>query len=212
MKTQTLSPLGDRERFAGMDEYAVAPHVTILHCARNPSAISWAVILVVLLAVYGVFGGRAWTHVRIEGHERFTPPLANLDSAATIILETRILSVVASGNHCVPDLVFGGARQSMLVFPSSAQFPRKAPAALLAFVKIRRGHDRNLAAFAIALPHQFLLLAAADERTNGESTKLLANEISARCSKSDWFFRQSHECQPLERRLCFCRLYTLPLV
>lgn len=80
--------------------------IICLFFSGSPSAIAWLIITIIIYSINRVI---VWpiSHVRKEIIKRFSPPIADQNTAPTIIFIILIINIFASLNHLRPSIVNG---------------------------------------------------------------------------------------------------------
>ena len=84
--------------------------VSLLLLSRSPSAVGWLIVAIGIDSIYGMFVGRARSHILEERLERLKPAFTNSDPSTSIIGPLLRISVVVTPNlHAHPSFVLRSA-------------------------------------------------------------------------------------------------------
>lgn len=181
------SPICQRHRSSVVRNCLSVATISALFSRSRPSAVLWAIVAVIVNAVYGVSSAGPFAEIGYEVLEASSPPLAHFDSTTTVSGEGCTIHIFASLNHTRPDRVFSGPRTSVggsMFFGScSCPLSLKAPATRNGSVNERTGGgDSFFSAIANARPIR-IAATNADRpvgfSSNEEATESLAAVIDA---------------------------------
>ncbi len=172
-----FAPLSYGQRARVMGQPNVASLIARLLTSRRPSAVLRAIAFFVVDAINLVLGRRAVAHVGVEVF-KFTPPVADDDSSASVVNIVRGLSVVATTFHVCPNRVF--RRSSAAMRNSITLVKSKAAAGFrAAILQFACNHDAALAAITLALPLFFAGGLVGYARDDNQFAETLSAKIKA---------------------------------
>jgi len=175
------TPLGHRLPNAVHCEEPTRPRVALLLFSECPSAIARLVVSVVLDPINRVLGRWTRTHIREEGLKRPLPSTADTDAAPAVEVIARMLRVVATLAHAVPDVVLRGVGPTVLVVVIALAGPSRAtdaPARLRSPARqVLRVDIALLSAVAATAPVDFSV-GPEHARENSPASKALAAQVS----------------------------------
>lgn len=120
----------------------VDPHPVFGLLTRSrPATVFWSVISIVVDAIDGVFGGRAWSHVGQKIQQRFFPTLANANATSTITPIVLARFFVASNFHVTPRDVVACPIETVTELRLSRAFFLETSTTQGKFVSQRIGHN-----------------------------------------------------------------------
>lgn len=178
----TRGPLGQAQGYTVISDAAIATRHTHLFRSRGPSAIPRFIIAIIINAVDGMAAAWPPTHIRSKCHERFIPPLADLNASPAIVPIVHDLRIPAALLHGPPYPIPVVLAHSMDRQCFRPKFVGEAPATAGSAAAQYRALDDSLPpALAATEPHRPSFPRRPDAikrpRQNREPTKGSAAEI-----------------------------------
>ena len=170
-------PLGHGHSLAFDCNWVAHPFVVGLlkHC--RPSAILFAVALVVVNALNAVGGAGARAHILNERFHGISPAFAHCDSASTVTGVALDALVVAPLEHHVPDVVERMLGKSVRSHLLSLKPSTKAAATYLPSDKVTALEFDYASAVASALPHRVATFVVGDSLDCREYSESTASDV-----------------------------------
>ncbi len=107
-----IGPFRNGERDPIMRNTLIGASIVLLDFFRGPTAVAWFIVSIIVNSIERAIQW-ARPHIFVKVPE-VVPPLADLDSTASVSVPIMVVSMVASANHCVPQGVL--ARLSAHIF------------------------------------------------------------------------------------------------
>jgi hypothetical protein len=157
--TKLNGPLSNAQGFTIMSNHLGCAFISRLFFAGYPSAIVRFIVAIIVNSVNAVGWTRARAHVLKKCLERFSPPIANHYTSATIIVKAHATRKMASPSHSNPNSKFRVMRLAVYRSSFDSKFSfQTATAFSLSLFKRIRGRDGCIAAYAKAFPSRSVSL------------------------------------------------------
>jgi hypothetical protein len=124
-----LRPLVERARLAAKGQPSISTRIVGLFAAWRPRAIVWRIGPIVVVALDGMLRRGTGSHVGIESRE-VLPLVADLNTAASIVLIGATRRLITALAHALPDFMFRRAAASMGQARRACAFALQAAATL----------------------------------------------------------------------------------
>jgi hypothetical protein len=175
---ERLRPVFFTSGYPVESEKDVVSFIAILFVNGGPVAIVFAVTNSIVSPFYAMRGGRPWSHVGKESHERSAPFLRHGDAASTVSFIARGIRIVTPLHHIFPNFVLRQMAESMRLVGCAGSFSVKTSAALgKAPLNVVPADGHYFAALTLAVPRSVPVFIASSVLNDRQSPKNLPRQI-----------------------------------